>query len=332
MSTVTDPRPTSIAAAPTTGHPARALFAGRQDELLRLYGVDATSRSVQLDRPPLRLHALEAGHGEPAIVLHGGDGQGVDWAPLLAELQGSLRLVAVDRPGFGLSDPFDYRRVDLRRHAADVVVSLLDALDLERATLIGGSMGGFFALATALEAPERVDSLVLVGMPAGVTRSAALPLRLVCGLPGASRLFMRSLVRGGAEARKKQYRTMFAVDPATVPEPYFALQEAGLRVPGAADTWAVLLRRVASLRGLSRDTLLVDELPRIAHRSLFLWGEREPMAPLEEGRAAAAAMPSATFTVLPDVGHFPFLEAPDACARLILDFLDVAAATAGKDR
>jgi pimeloyl-ACP methyl ester carboxylesterase len=321
MTTLTDSNGVlADAPSPFEGQPARALFARRQQALLDYYGVDAVSRRLLLAPLALRLHVLEAGSGAPAIVLHGGDGQGVEWAPLLAELQGSLHLYAVDRPGFGLSDPFDYRHVDLRRHAADVVVSLLDALELERATLIGGSMGGFIALAAALAHPERVDSLVLVGMPAGVTRSAPLPLRLICGVPGGSRLFMRSLVRGGADKRKQQYRQMFGIDPATVPEPYFELQEAGLRIPGAAETWAVLLRRVASLRGLRRDVLLVDDLPRIRPRTLFLWGERD-MAPAEAGRAASETMPDARFVVIPNVGHFPFLEVPGLCARMILDFL-----------
>lgn len=319
MSTLRSPLLTTDAASTVSG-PERTLFVERQARLLGHYGLDAASRFLALTQPPIRVHVLEAGQGDPAVILHGGDGQAVDWSPLMAELQASLHVVSVDRPGFGLSEPFDYRRVDLRAHAADVVTGVLDALGLEQAILIGGSMGGFFALAAAAERPERVRGLALVGMPAGISRDASLPLRLMCGLPGASRLFMRRLEKGGAKARRKQFRRMFGTDPATIPDVYFEMQEAGLRIPGAAETWAVLLRRLASLGGFRDETLLVDDLPRIETPTLIVWGERD-MAPTAAGRAAAAVLPNASFVVLEDTGHFPFLEHPKACADLIRDVL-----------
>ena len=88
----------------------RATFIGLQDRLLAYYRVEATSRLVSLRQPALTAHLLEAGAGEPAVVLHGGDGEAVDWAPLLRRLQDHLHVYAVDRPGFGLSDPFDYHQ------------------------------------------------------------------------------------------------------------------------------------------------------------------------------------------------------------------------------
>jgi pimeloyl-ACP methyl ester carboxylesterase len=309
----------AVAHEPAVG-PARARFAECQERLLAHYEVEATSRYVELRSPRMRAHLLEAGRGDPVVVLHGGDGQGVDWAPLVAPLQHHVRLYAVDRPGFGLSDPFDYRRTNLRRHAADFVVSLLDALGLETATIMGGSMGGFFTLATAVEHPERVRALVLVGMPVGVSTVAPLPLRVMCGVPGLTRLFMRSLAKGGAERRRKQYAQMFSVDPATVPDAYFEMQAAGLGIPGATETWAVLLPRVAGLRGMRPEVVLLDELSRLDRPTLFIWGEND-MAPAKVGRDAAARMPSARFEYLPGIGHFPFLETPDRCAELILDFL-----------
>ncbi|HXH97383.1 MAG TPA: alpha/beta hydrolase [Gaiellaceae bacterium] len=319
MSTLQAPSIT-IGAEATASGPQRLLFVERQARLLGHFGVDAASRFLTLAQPPMRVHVLEAGQGHPVLILHGGDGQAVDWSPLMAELQSSSHVVSVDRPGFGLSDPFDYRRVDLRSHAADFVTGVLDALGLEQAILIGGSMGGFFALAAAAERPERVRGLALVGMPAGISRDASLPLRLMCGLPGASSLFMRRLEKGGAKARRKQFQGMFGTDPATIPDVYFELQEAGLRIPGAAATWSVLVRRLASLGGFRDETLLVDDLPRIETPTLIVWGEKD-MAPIAAGRAAAALLPNASFVVLEGTGHFPFLQQPKACADLIRDAL-----------
>jgi 2-hydroxy-6-oxonona-2,4-dienedioate hydrolase len=308
--------------APPVGRlsPQHAAFAAAQDRLLQHYGVRARSRYVQLERPAMRAHVLEVGQGEPAVILHGGDGQGVDWAPLMAQLQGDLHLYALDRPGYGLSDPFDYRQVDLRRHAADFVTSTMDALGIERATILGGSMGGFFALATAFERPERVRDLVLVGMPVGLSRQVAIPMRILCGVPGLANLFVNRVGRPTADARKKQYETMFHIDPASVPEVYFDMQVAGMRIPGALPTWSVLLRRIAGLGGMRPEVTFADELPRLDVPTLVVWGEHD-MAPVEAGREATSRMQKGQFEYLPGVGHFPFLEVPEQTAQLIRAFV-----------
>lgn len=293
-------------------------FEDLQARLLALYGVRASSRFVDLARPRMQAHVLEAGEGEPLLIFHGGDGEAVTWAPLMAPLQARARVLAVDRPGFGLSDAFDYRRVDLRTHAADFAVSLLDALGLESATLVGGSMGGFFALAAALAHPDRVRRVVLVGYALGTTKEMPPALRILGGVPGMSRLFMRH--RGTMKAQKSQYREMFHIDPATVPDLYFETRIAGIGLPSERGTWARLLRRVAGLRGLRPEVYLGDELPRLSVPTLVLWGERD-MAPPEAGRAVAAQIPGARFEVLEGVGHFPFLEDPERSARLISRFL-----------
>jgi pimeloyl-ACP methyl ester carboxylesterase len=297
---------------------SRSLFAELQNQLLRHYGVTAISRYVDLKEPPMRAHLLEAGRGEPVVILHAGDGEAVNWAALMAPLQQDVHIYAVDRPGFGLSDPFDYRRVNLRTHAADFVRSLLDALGIETASLIACSMGGFFALAAAVAHRRRVRELILIGMPVGVSRSAPLPLRIICGVPGLSRLFVKS--GASLESQRKHYRKMFHIDPATVPEIYFKTRVAGLMLPGVQDTWAVLLRRIAGLRGFRPQVYLGDALPKLEQPTLFIWGEKD-MAPATIGQEASSRIPRGKFICLRGAGHFPFLQAPNDCARLIADFL-----------
>jgi len=305
------------------GRQTQPSFVELQEQLLCHYGVKATSRYVNLKRPTMKAHLLESGRGEPVVILHGGDGEAVDWAPLLATLHEDVHTYAVDRPGFGLTDRFDYRRVDLRAHAADFVSSILDALEIDAATLVGGSMGGFFALATALARPSRVRRLILVGMPAGLARSAPLPFRIICGVPGAARLFMKTFA--STEGLRKQYRAMFHTDPASVPELYLRTRLAGMTLPGAQDTWAMLLHRLVGLRGPRPEVFLGDELPMLQPPTLLIWGEHD-MAPPAVGQAASARIPRAEFICLRGVGHFPFLEVPDDCARLILSFIDQARA------
>jgi len=307
----------------TTDHDIRKAFAARQDDLLRFYGVRARSRYVEIERPQMRVHLLEAGAGEPLVLIHGGDGEGALWAPLMAALQDDFHLYALDRPGCGLSDPFDYRDVDLREHAGDFVSSVLDALGLESATLVACSMGGFFALATALDHPERVRRLALVGMPVGMSSSAPLPLRVIAGLPGLSRKFMKS--RGSISAQRAQYKQMFGMDPDTIPEPYLQSRVAGVSIPATQDTWAVLLRRIAGLRGIKPGMYLGEELANVEAPTLVLWGEHD-MAPVEEGTRESARIARAQFVAMTGLGHHPFLEAPDETARLIREFMAAAPA------
>ncbi len=305
-----------------SGVEATRTFIEWQGRLLDYYGVQATSRFLELKNPSMRAHVLEAGEGEPALIFHGGDGEAVNWAPLMGPLQKRLHIYAVDRPGFGLSDAFDYRTGDLRSHAADFVESLLDTLGLDSATLIGGSMGGFFCLAAALAHPERVRNLVLVGYAAGATMEVSEGLRMICGTPGLAEEFMKG--RDNMEAQKSQYREMFHVDPETVPDIYFETRIAGLRLPSEQGTWATILTRIADLNGLKPEVYLGDELPNIEAPTLVLWGEHD-MAPAEVGQEITNHIPQGRFHYLPGVGHFPYLEVPDIAAQLIGDFLKEAA-------
>lgn len=302
----------------TANDDSRKAFAERQEELLRFYDLPARSRYIDIERPQMRVHLLEAGEGEPLILIHGGDGEGALWAPLMAALKADFRLYALDRPGCGLSDPFDYRGVDIRRHAGDFVTSVLDALGLESATLVACSMGGFFSLATALDHPGRVRRQALVGMPLGMVSNAPLPLRVIAGVPGVSRRFMKT--RGSIKAQRAQYKQMFGMDPDTVPEAYLQSRVAGVSIPATQDTWAVLLRRVAGLRGIRPGMYLGDELANIDVPTLVLWGEHD-MAPIDEGRRESARIATAQFVAMMGLGHHPFLEAPEVTARLIREFM-----------
>src|SRR6266566_8127869 len=133
-----------------TDSPAHTRYRQAQSRVLERHGSPAVSRFVLLESQHVRAHVLEAGEGPPMLLLHGGGATAALWGPLLGSLHRSFRIYAPDRPGCGLSGPFDYRQVSFRAHAVDFVRSVLDGLGLERATLVGNSMGGYFGLAFAL--------------------------------------------------------------------------------------------------------------------------------------------------------------------------------------
>src|SRR5215469_11163560 len=108
-------------------------------------GVEVEERFLSLARVGLRVRVFGRGSGPPVILLHGVSLGAVAWAPLLG-LLGDRRVVAVDLPGHGLSDPVSYRRGHVREHARQLIDDLLDALELDHAPVVGHSLGGMFAL------------------------------------------------------------------------------------------------------------------------------------------------------------------------------------------
>lgn len=125
---------------------------------------DSTSRFADLH--PYRIHYHEAGEGHPIVLLHGSGPGATGWSnfyaniPLLARTN---RVIAVDMPGWGLSDT--QNDAGGRDHPANLV-ALLDSLGIEKAALVGNSMGGMTSVMTAIRYPDRVSHLVTMGSPA----------------------------------------------------------------------------------------------------------------------------------------------------------------------
>ncbi len=149
----------------------------------------AASRIIELPWRALRTHVIEAGEGPPLIFVIGGGGFAGMWAPLLARLSG-YRLYAVDRPGFGLTDPVDHRPETLRETAAGFLEGVLDALGIKQAVIVANSMGSPWTLWLALDRPERVAHMVHLGCPALVLDTGApMPMPLL-GISVIGRLLM----------------------------------------------------------------------------------------------------------------------------------------------
>ncbi len=126
-----------------------------------------------------RVHVVEAGDGAPVVHLHGNNTSALSHLMLL-EHATAVRSYLVDRPGMGLSDPSDFPRGKFRDFAVRFVDGVLDALQLENAVLAGASGGGIYATWYALEHPQRVRGLAMLGstptLPGG---QLPLPIRLM---------------------------------------------------------------------------------------------------------------------------------------------------------
>lgn len=279
-------------------------------------------RYLTLDRPRVRARLLEVGVGEPVLLVHGGGGSAAQWAPLLARIDGR-RLLAVDRPGCGLSSDFDNRGVDLRAHAIDFLAGVLDALGIESADLVANSMGATWSVWLAVDRPDRVRSLALLGCPALIAGSSApFPYRLL-GVPGLNRLLYAMERPSDAHGRKTFAR--IGHDPNSLPEELTTLQGRTEALPTYRTHWLSLLENVFPWARQAY-TLTLEDLAGVRQPVRFVWGDRDPFGPPTAGEAACRVMTDAQLTAMP-AGHLPWVDEPDRCAAVVQGLIDHASAS-----
>jgi pimeloyl-ACP methyl ester carboxylesterase len=308
----------SSSVVPHAEHDAAHRFEAAERRLLDEYKLEAHSRRLRLSDPALAVRVLETGAGEPLVLLHGSGMSAPTWAPVLPHLQ-DRRVLAFDLPGFGLSDPHDYAGRLLRRHAVAQVGSMLDALALERATLVGTSLGAMWALCMALEHPERVRAVVGLGIPAvSLAGMRADPFFRAMTTPGVRALVSRAPVPKTAKAtRRASTKALGRHAVSLLPDAYFELMRATMAMPG----WRLAMSshlNLALRRGRARPENLLtdDELRSIEVPVRLILGEDDVYGGPEIGRCAAALMQDAEVHVLA-AGHAPFADEPEECAALI---------------
>ncbi len=271
-----------------------------------------------------QVHVLEGGRdgAPPVVLLHGGNSVAAAWEPLLDLLQEDFRLYAPDRPGCGLTDRLDYHGVPIREHAVAFVASVLDELGLQRASLVGNSMGGYWALLFALAHPERVERLGLVGEPAGSARRPSLRHWLM-SWPGINRLLYATVLKPKRQRTRPQMR-MLVAHPERISETYLDLVHAAAILPGAQRAWLSILEQVWPVGTAPTLTYaLRPELPRLTCPTLFIWGTRDFCSPVW-GQQLSRLIPQASLEVLPDAGHLAWLDVPQQVADLLRAFLSDA--------
>ena len=260
-----------------------------------------------------RISTLQAGAGEPVLMLHGLGATKSSFLPTVAALAPSHRVIAVDLPGFGDSDRPIGGAYD-PAYFARAAAAVLDGLGIREAHVIGHSMGGRAALELGMRHPGRVRSLTLMTPSLAWRRPRrwAASLRLLrpeLGLfhPAPTALvdpLVRRLIPGGREGwaavAVDEFLRVFA-DPRGRAAFYAAARNIYLESPhGREGFW--------------------DRLPDLQPPALFIWGQRDPLVPAAFAPHVARALPQAEHLHL-DCGHVPQLERPEALHGAIARFL-----------
>src|SRR6478736_1542052 len=311
---------TSHRAQPRGADDQRRVFEERRLAAFRRRGFSGVGRRIP-DRAGRETYILVTEESPcPTVLVHGGVGNTIEWAGLAPKL--ATPLVIPDRPGFGLSYPTDYRRLDFRADAARWLLELTDGLAVDQIDLVGNSMGGFFAIAFAAAHPDRVRKLVLCGSAGGLFAKPGLFLQL-WATPGVGALISKIKFRDTEMLRRRAFGNYLA-HPERVPADLLEVALLGINLPGTADTNQAIMQAVATIRGWRPQLRLESALATLPVPTLFICGDHDPLAGPDVGRDLTTRMPDARIIVIPDAGHIPHLDQPDAVATALNQFLEQA--------
>lgn len=275
---------------------------------------DATSRTGKAGA--LTLHYNEAGpsDAETIVFLHGGGPGASSWSNFKQNLPAFVddyRCLLVDMPGFGRSE-----KPELDRHffefAGNAVVALLDELGIPKAHLVGNSLGGGTSLRTALDHPDRVGKLVLMG-PGGAFKPMFTPE------PAEGIKLLGNVITPPGPTREKveAFLRVMVFDQKFITE---ELIEERLAAAMDPENQQGLIRCMSTFAA-PRAGELWRELDRIPHRTLMIWGRDDRTLPLDGALLALQQLPDARLHVFPRCAHWAQLEYQAEFDRLVLDFL-----------
>jgi pimeloyl-ACP methyl ester carboxylesterase len=249
---------------------------------------------AMLDVRGTRIRVLRSGSGAPLIFLHGASGH-VGWLPFLERLSQRFDVIAPEHPGFGVSD--DPPWLDRPSDLAYFYLDLIGALKLDRVHLMGTSLGGWIAAELAVRNTSRLASLTLI-CAVGILANDGAP--------------MDDMFRMSAEENARR----FYFDPDRVRRRLNGLASAD---PG------MLVRNRSTVVRLAYPHFVNPELGKWLHRvdvpSLLVWGANDGLVPPRFGEAYRDRIPGSTLVAIPQAGHAPFDEQPDAFLAAFDDFL-----------
>ncbi len=257
-----------------------------------------------------RTHYLQAGTGDPLILLHGFYYDSYLWAENTGALAEHFTVYTPDLWGFGYStrESLDYGYPLY----AEQLRLFMDALGIDRAHLMGQSMGGGTAVLFTINNPERVGKLVLVD-PAGMPNRLPLKSRIF-NLPVLGEFLVglpTDLVR------RRTLGDFWIHDRSRLTDDYFANVTRFQKIRGTTEVLLTILRRRYF------DTLkpAIEQLGRLEIPILLLWGRHDRAVPLACGEAMHRLLPGSRLEIFEDSGHLPNYEQAGEFNRLALEFL-----------
>jgi pimeloyl-ACP methyl ester carboxylesterase len=274
-----------------------------------------------------RVGYYAAGSGPAIVLVHGVASSSRTWRQVMPRLAERFTVVAPDLLGHGASAKLrgDY---SLGAHASGIR-DLMLALGIDRATLVGHSLGGGVSMQFAYQFPERIERLVLVGS-GGLGEEVSLLLRMLT-LPGAEYIlrlgcrpeFSRAISRGTGWLGK------IGIRPSPLAEEIWN----GYVSLGTRDSRNAFLHTLRAVVDITGQRVSATDRLYLAHEvpTLIVWGDRDPLIPVAHGRSAHRVLKDSVLKVYKDVGHFPHFDEPERFVDDLVGFIDTTEPARGSD-
>lgn len=274
-------------------------------------GVPHSGYSKFADIDGVKLHYQDKGSGIPVVLIHGYTSSTYTWKDVFGPLSEKYRVIAVDLKGFGFSDKpeGDYSR----REQGKLINGLLAHLTIEKAWLVGNSMGGETALNAALAAPDKISGLILVDS-AGVlfeSRNGIAPW--YARLPYIGRGITALALAGTGIVRSGLEKSFY--DDKKVTDESVNYYHRLLKTDKAQ-------RAAMFARQQFGDHPIEDRLSEIKVPTLIIWGAEDEIIPLEAGKKMNSLIKNSGLKVYEKVGHIPEEEVPAQLTKDIIGFIE----------
>ena len=296
--------------------PAVATARKAEQALFDFYGITAKEHYTTLPEQHLRVRILEFGQeGAPLVIVPGNTGDVFPLTSLIARLA-DRHIYAINRPGGGLSDGMDHNSVNIRDFASGSLNFILDNLHLRNVDVVAHSMGAHWSTLLAMDHPEKVRRLVLLGNPGNImTGRPPLALRLLTFRP-FSKLILNILVpkdkdHGLGNLVKMGHGKMFVASlPSQLRDAYYHFTH----LPHYPVSAISLLQNMIP-------NLAAEDLGRLNQPTALILGTNDNFLSPKNGEKIVDALPEGTFFPIEGSGHLPWLEHPNEVARIIHEFL-----------
>jgi len=269
------------------------------------------SRFVEVDG--VRLHYQEAGdeNAPPMILIHGFAASNLVWSKVFLEFAAAgYRVIAPDLPGYGYSAKPPHLDYTIAGQA-EMIVSFLMQLKIARAVFLGSSYGGAIAATVALDHPELVEKLIMVGAVNNNKPTRYLLMRLF-GSPIIGDILSPLLV-GSRWLLRLRMKRVYDRHSWVLDERRVDARHLPLKTRGAHRAIIRTVRRWDAER-VSREAQLLTQ------PTLLLWGDTDREVPLEDGKRLQEAIPGSRLIVFRECGHLPHEEYPAAFTKLVVEF------------
>jgi len=277
--------------------------------LFNHYGIEAKEHYIILPGQHIKVRVLEIGDGEPLVIVPGNTGDAFVLASLMAELKGR-RIFAINRPGGGLSEGIDHTTIKIREFAHQSLNTVLEALGLKNVDVVAHSMGAHWSTLLAMEHPDKVRSLALLGNPGNIMGGRPpLAIRILATQPFI-KFAMRFMIPKKKESALRTLKIMghskkfVATLPDELADAYFNF----LHLPNYVISATSLIQNMIP-------EIKAEELAHLQQPTALILGTNDNFLTQEKGNKIIEVMPNGSFYPINNSGHLPWLENPKLVSK-----------------